>query len=229
MGHVRRLTVVFAALLGLAAASHAQISADLTVASHYGWRGADVLGGAKLPVQPSVTYAHDIGLSANVWASFGLLDRDSGVDLGDEIDFAVDFSNDINEQFGYSVGTIVYYLPSADGVDPTLEVYGVVAAAMPGSPSVTFYYDTSLLDDADGMYFSLGGGHSIPVADYSVDLGASLGYNPDTSYDVGLTVSVPVPVGSVALSPFGSFTYAADDVNPDNTMLFGGITASYAF
>jgi len=229
MMNLRRLSVALVAVFGLAAVSSAQISADLTAASHYAWRGMDVLGGAKLPIQPSVTYSHESGLSANVWGSFGLLDRDNGVDQSDEIDFTVDYSGAVNEQIGYSVGSIVYYLPSADGADPTLEFYGGVSAAVIGSPSFTYYYDTSLLDDGDAMYFSLAGGHSIPVADYSLDLGAALGYNPDTSYDLGITAGVPVELGSITLTPFGSFTYAADDVNPDNTIIFGGITASYAF
>ena len=230
MTNLRRLSVALIAVLGLAAVSSAQISADLTLASHYGFRGADVLGGAKLPVQPSVTWEHDSGISANVWGSFAVIDRDIIADNTDELDVTVNYSRPLNDQFGLCVGAIMYYWPSSDILDPSLEGFvGVSAADMPFSPRVMFFYDTSILDDFDAMYFNIAASHSVPVADYSLDLGLSIGYNPDTAYDLGLTASLPIEMGGMTLTPFGTFTYAADDVNPDNTVIFGGLTVSRAF
>jgi uncharacterized protein (TIGR02001 family) len=208
-------------------------SADLTTASSYVWRGYDVLDGVELPVQPSLTVAHSSGLSLNAWGSFGLLDRSSGVDNWDEVDVTLDYNRDLNDMFSMSAGVIVYLFPNTSTAK-TMELYASVSAKTILSPSVSVYYDTKFIDDsaaeADDIYLSLGLGHSVSVTEkMALDLAGEIAWNKDEGIVTGLTASTGIALKKVTLTPFVSVVYADESINPDNVVVFGGVTASYGF
>ena len=239
MTTLRRLSIALLAVMGVTAAASADspinVSADLTAASHYVWRGGDLLGGADVPLQPGVTVSHESGFSLNAWGSFAMRDRDVNK-YADELDLTLDYTREINEQISVSAGAVGYFmLQTADGAanGRTMELYAGASANVILQPTVTFYYDTKFIDDsdaeADGYYISLGLSHSIPITgDLGLDIGVNGGYVKDDGFDAGVTLSTSLPVGPVCLTPFGSFTYAEDDINPDNTEIFGGLTVSWS-
>jgi uncharacterized protein (TIGR02001 family) len=230
------LTAALSLLTAMSTKAEVSVDADLTVGSHYIWRGNDFLNGAKMPLMPSVTVGHESGLSANVWGSFAALDRDK-TDGADEIDFTIDYSTDISSDLGVSVGVIYYAYPNA-GDDNTSELYLGASYAAPGSPSLTVYYDNEFVDgsnEGSGLYISLAGGHAVPVGNLSIDLGASLGFGAKNDVhalqDLNLSASTSMPVGSLNVSPFVVGTYIIEDtVNPkDSFEIYGGVSIGLGF
>ena len=241
MSTQRIALVSIAVALSLTVLAHAEgekpltCSLDLTGASHYLDRGGDLLDGAKLPVQPSLTVTHSSGFSAGVWGSWALLDRDVTKE-SDELNFTLDYSRGLTEVISVSGGGVVYYTPNAaaGASAQTLELYAVLSAGVPLNPSLTVYYDTKLIDESgakgDSYYVCLGLGHTIPLPnDMGLDLRAALGYQKDNNFDAALTASTSVPLGPVSLSPFAGFTYADTDLNADNYEVFGGVSCSWEF
>ena len=233
------LSLALAATMGTVAAAQASdfsVDADATLGSHYIWRGFDVLDGVQLPIQPSVTVGHASGLSVNVWGSWALLDRDN-TKGGDEIDYTIDYSTDVSDALSISAGFIYYSFPKASAAK-TSEIYVGAGYAAVGSPSLTVYYDSKFLDDsvneADGIYVSLAGGHTLPVAGLDIDLGGSLGFGSNDAFDglqdVSLNASTSLPVGPITVSPFVAATFILEDlVNDDSVVIYGGATCSYSF
>jgi len=231
--------LVIAMMLGMSVSVRAQsaltVEADATVASHYVWRGYDVLGGAKLPVMPSVTFAHESGFSANAWGSWALLDR-SGTDGKDEIDVTLDYSRAIDDKLSASVGFIYYLFPNTD-VWNTSELYAGVGYDVTGNPSLTVYYDNEWIDGSasgSGWYVSVAGEHGVNAGSLTIDLAANVGIASNSAFtglqDFNLTASTSVPVGSVSLTPFVTTTFVFQDaVNSDAFVAFGGVSVSYAF
>ena len=233
------LSLALAASIGAVAGAQASdfsADAEATLGSHYVWRGFDVLDGVQLPLQPSVTVGHTSGLSVNVWGSWALLDRDN-TKAGDEIDYTIDYSTDVTDALSISAGFIYYSFPEASAAK-TSEIYAGASYAAVGSPSLTVYYDSKLLDDganeADGIYVSLAGAHTLPVAGLDVDLGGSLGYGSSDAFDglqdLNLSASTSMPVGPISISPFVAATFILEDlVNDDSVVIYGGATCSYSF
>lgn len=225
--------------LGLSISVRAQsalaVEAGATVASHYVWRGYDVLGGAKLPVMPSVAVAHESGVSANLWGSWALLDR-SVTDGKDEIDVTLDYSRAIDDKLNASVGFIYYLFPNTD-VWNTSELYAGVGYDVTGNPSLTVYYDNEWIDGSasgSGWYVSLAGGNSVNAGSLAIDLAANLGIASNSAFsglqDFNLTASTSVPVGPVSLVPFVTGTFVFQDaVNSDAFVAFGGVSVSHGF
>jgi len=219
---------------GVAQAKAVGISASVTPVTHYIWRGADVLCGAKYPVQPSVTATFgSTGLSANVWGSFATADRDS-TRGADELDFTVDYERGVLPLVTARMGGVYYYLPR-NAPARTAEIYAGVSLAAPLSPGVTVYYDTKWLDGdsaSTGVYVLASVEHSASVMGLiPLDLSASLGYGRnDTAkgfQDASLTVATSIPFGRVSLTPFIAGTYIfRDSVNADAYEVCGGLTAS---
>jgi uncharacterized protein (TIGR02001 family) len=226
------LTAALSLLTAMTTKAEVSVDADLTVGSHYIWRGADFLDGANIPLMPSVTVGHESGLSANVWGSFAALDRDK-TDGADEIDFTIDYSTDLSNDLGVSVGAIYYALPNSSD-DNTSELY---LGASYGTHSLTIYYDNEFVDgsnEGSGLYISLAGNHAVPVGDLSIDLGASLGFGAKNDVhalqDLNLSASTSMPVGSLSVSPFVAGTYIIEDtVNPDSFEIYAGVSIGLGF
>ncbi|HOT36638.1 MAG TPA: hypothetical protein PLT86_08240 [Candidatus Latescibacteria bacterium] len=228
---------VLGAIVPVAGASPVSITADVSGVSHYFWRGYDLLGGAKLPVQPALTATAENGLSAGIWGSAALLDR-STTDAADELDFTVSYSRPVVPGIEASAGGTYYYLPN-NTIASTAELFASAAfVEIPFEPTLTAYYDTKWLDDssaeADGWYFLAAASHSVPVGRFSLDLSAGLGFGSNSTFtgpqDLTLRAATTIPVGRVKLTPFLSPILVFEDaVNSDTFGICGGVSVSYAF
>lgn len=224
-------------------------TADLTVGAYssYIWRGYE-LNDNSLVIQPSMTVGYK-GFSANLW---GNLDTDvAGADAKNwnETDLTLAYDTAF-DKIGVGVGYIYYGL---DGADDTQEVYAKVSYDCILSPSLTVYRD---YDAYNGWYYSFAISHSLPVTDtINLDLGASIGYldvddaatmadsagNAYSEFHDGvLSASASIPVAKyLTITPtirysFGLSSEAKDYLdasNPsgDNNILYGGVSASFAF
>lgn len=86
------------------------ISANVTIASEYVWRGLTQTDGEPA-IQGGFDYAHESGFAAGIWGS--------NVDFGgaqSEFDLYASYSGEMND-FGYEVGYIAYRYPGSVGND----------------------------------------------------------------------------------------------------------------
>jgi len=91
---------------------------------------------------------------------------------------------------------------------------------LPLAPNLTVYYDVA---NGDGVYVSLGVGHSIALSEkLTLDLGAALGYNgkqwieKSGFSDLNFNMTIPFKVGKVTISPFFKVTFILlDAINPE--------------
>jgi uncharacterized protein (TIGR02001 family) len=239
---------VVAALFGITTVGWAEdgvsVEATADFFSKYVWRGQNVTD--DWVFQPGVSATYN-GLTGGFWGSMDLTDENDEEGNFIEYDWYVDYSGQINDTVGYSVGSIYYYFP---GGEATTEVYGGLNFDVVASPSVTVYYD---VDEVDGAYVALGFGHSfedIEDLPFGVDLSANLGWG-DSSYndgywstmavpdigselnDLTLSAAFPFTVGSVTVTP--SVTYVAllgsdiKDVADDDDLVYAGVGLAFGF
>ncbi|UCD51028.1 MAG: hypothetical protein JSW27_00030 [Phycisphaerales bacterium] len=235
--------VLCMAVMGMAGAAWAEgdVSVEVTsdFFSKYVWRGQNVTDDWVFQPGISATYG---GLTAGFWGSLDLTDENDESGEFIEYDYYLDYSGQINETVGYSVGGIYYYFP---GGDPTTELYAGVSLDTIVSPSLTVYYD---IEEVDGAYAALGFGHSIESEDLpcGIDLSANLGWG-DSSYndaywgvddgelnDLTLSAAFPFEVGPVTVTP--SVTYVAvlgsdvsDVAGDDDSLVYAGVGLAYGF
>ncbi len=235
--------VMAAAVLGVAGAAWAEGDVSFEVTSDffskYIWRGQNVTDDWSYQPGISATYK---GFTAGVWGSLDMTDENDQEGEFIEYDWYVDYSGQINEMIGYSVGSIYYYFPSGD---PTTEIYGGLNFDVIANPSVTVYYD---VDEVDGAYVALGVGHTLENENWpcAIDLAANLGWG-DSSYnefywgvddgelnDLTLSAGFPFEVGPVSVTP--SVNYVAvlgsdtsDAAGDDDSLFYAGVSLAYGF
>jgi uncharacterized protein (TIGR02001 family) len=211
--------------------------------SKYVWRGHNVTD--DWVFQPGVSVSHG-GLSGGIWGSLDLTDENGESGEFIEYDYYADYSGQITETIGFSVGGIYYYFP---GGDATTELYWGLSFDMPASPAITVYHD---IDEIDGTYAALSVGHSFESPGnlpFDVDLGARLGWG-DGGYndgywstdavevgselnDLTLSAAFPFEVGGLTITP--SVTYVAllgsdiRDAADDDSIVYGGVGLAYEF
>ncbi len=214
--------------------------------SKYVWRGQNLVD--DWVAQPSVSVGYK-GLTGSVWGNSDI----TGETVDDweftELDYTIDYSGTVPgvDGLGFSVGAIYYDFPNSD-LPGTTELYWGFSLDVPASPSITVYHD---VDEADGMYVSLGVGHSLDMPEeipVGVDLGASLGwgnkkYNEfywgtDGSElnDLVLSVGFPFEVAGVSVTPsvsyialLGSDVKDSDAYDTDDDIVVVGIGLSKEF
>lgn len=220
------------------------VSADISVASKYVWRGLILTNDPVL--QPSLTVAYK-GLDMNIWANTDLTDVNGTPGEVNEFDYTLSYSFSF-KNVNASVGVIQYTFPHT-AFEPTTEITASAGLDVPLSPTVTLYYD---VDQVGGIYGTVGVSHSLPLGvvyrgiSPSLDLSGSIGYASDnwnegyygvkTSgfVDLLLTATLSVPVDDhLSVAPFVSFSQVLDGglkdaVQHDNATYFGA-TLSYAF
>lgn len=243
-------TVLFMAVLGMTGSGWAEgdVSVEVTadVFSKYVWRGQNVTDDWVFQPGVSGTYR---GLTAGFWGSLDLTNENDQRGEFIEYDWYLDYSGQITDVIGYSVGAIYYYLPSADA---TAELYWGFNLDVPASPSITVYHD---VDEADGMYVSLGVGHSIEATKkipVGIDFGAAIGwgnkkynqyYWSTDTVDVGeewndlmLSVGFPFEVAGLSVTPsvsyialLGSDVKDSDAYGSDNDLVVFGVSLAKEF
>lgn len=214
-------------VLGLHTAGLAE--GDVTVGvgagffSKYVWRGQNLVD--DWVFQPSVSAGYK-GLTGSIWGNLDLTDENDSSGEFTEVDYSLDYSGSVPgmDVLGYSIGAIYYDFPGSD-LSGTTELYWGFSLDVPASPSITVYHD---VDEADGIYASLGISHSIEASEkipVGIDLGVSVGwgnkkYNEfywgaDGSElnDLALSVAFPFEVAGVSVTPSVSFvTLLGSDV-----------------
>ena len=220
------------------------VSADITVASKYVWRGLVLTDDPVL--QPSLTVDYK-SLNLNVWGNTDLTDVNGTPGETNELDYTLSYSFAVNK-VNLTLGVIQYTFPHTD-FEPTTEIYGSAGLDMLLSPTVSIYYD---VDQVNGLYGTLGISHSFSLGEVykgitpSLDLSGSIGYgssNYNEGYfgvdssglvDLLLTATLSVPIDDhLSVGPFVSFSQVLDSdlkdaVDKDNATIFGA-TLSLAF
>jgi len=220
------------------------LSADVTVASKYVWRGLRLTDDPVL--QPSLTVDYK-AVSLNLWGNTDLTDINGTPGETNELDYTLDYSFSVNK-VNLVIGVIQYTFPHT-AFEPTTEIYGSAGLDMLLSPTVTLYYDS---DEVGGLYGTLGISHSFPLGDVyrgissSLDLSGSIGYatsdwnegyygvNGSGLVDLLLAAGLSIPIDEYLLfGPFISFSQVVDsdlqDAVADDNATFFSATLSYAF
>lgn len=230
------------AVLGMTGVGWAEgdVSVEVTTDffSKYVWRGQNVTDDWVFQPGVSATYG---GLTGGFWGNLDLTDENDESGEFIEYDYYADYSGQITETIGYSVGGIYYYFP---GGEATTELYAGLSLDVIASPSLTVYYD---IDEVEGAYVAFGVGHSFEGPDLpcGIDLAANLGWG-DSSYneaywgtdggelnDLTLSAAFPFEVGPVTVTP--SVHYVAllgsdiSDVADDDSLFYAGVGLAYGF
>jgi hypothetical protein len=229
------------------AADDVSVALTADVLSKYIWRGQDIVNDWVLQPSASVGYQ---GLTGTVWSSIDLTGDLVGAGQFNEVDLTLDYTHEFPgvEKLSYSVGIIDYQFPNT-GWDSTNEVYGGLAADVPLSPAIRWYYD---FDEIDGSYVQLSLGHTLEKLHQwrddcycDLQLGASVGYGSagyNDGYfgvdegafnDLTLSAGLPVSFGKWTLKPVVAYsTMLNDDIraataHSDN--LWAGLSAAVSF
>ena len=218
---MKKLLVMTAvACMVAGAASGAEVSATLDVASAYVFRGATFNDGVV--VQPGMEvcgFPVVEGLAVGVWGNLDIDDYDGAVADGQfsEIDLYASYDIPLpTEVLGLSVGYCEYTYPSGGG-DADREVSIGLGLGIPLSPSVSINYGV------DGgieetLYVKLGIEHEQEVTeDLGLSASAAVGYVVPETGDSGfshyvVTVGAGYSVVSASISYIGQID---DDVLPD--------------
>lgn len=212
----------------------------------YVWRGQNLVDGWVF--QPGVSIGYK-GLTGAIWGNLDLTNKNDRSGELTEIDYSIDYSGTFPglDVLGYSVGAIYYDFPTYD-VSTTTELYWGFALDVPAGPSITVYHD---VDEAEGVYVSLGVGHSIEAGEalpVGIDLTASLGWG-NKKYnafywgtdraelnDLTLSVGCPFEVAGVSVTPsisyialLGSDVKDSDAYDTDNSIVVVGVSLSKEF
>ncbi len=232
--------------LGMAGAAWAEekVSVEVTADffSKYVWRGQNLTDDWVFQPGVSATYR---GLTVGVWGSLDLTNENDQRGEFIEYDWYIDYSGQINDTVGYSIGAIYYYFPS---VGNTTELYWGFNLDVPASPSITVYHD---VDEADGIYVSFGVGHSIEATEkipVGIDLSAAIGWG-NKKYneyywgtdkaelnDLTISVGFPFEVAGVSVTPsvsyialLGSDVRDSDAYGRDNNIVVVGVSLAKEF
>lgn len=239
---IASILVMACIAIGLpSAAQDTGVNVDYEAAyvSKYVWRGTVV--NPDPAFQPSLTMSWGSGMSLNLWGSMDTTGINGTGGKFTEIDYTLnyDFKAAGRE---WSAGVILYDFPNTDAAS-TKELYTSVALGGKYNTGLALYWD---IDEADGLYLSLGAGTSTPIGANSLEIGAALGlassgYNDayfgvskSSLVDASLRFDLPISTnGKWEVTP--SLTYsrlldsrlrnAVDD--PDNWVL--GVTAAASF
>lgn len=216
----------------------------------YVWRGQNL---SDDPVfQPGMSLGYG-GLTFGIWGNLETTDINRNSGEFTEVDQYLDYSADVPglEGLGFSLGLIYYDFPGT--LYPrTAEVYWGLSLDAPLSPSVTFNHD---IDEADGLYVSVGLGHSMekilelgPEAPVAMELSANYGW-ADRSYnqyywglndsganDLTLSASFPFEVAGWTVNPSINYVALIDNdikktnaYGTDDDLFFVGIGLSKGF
>jgi len=176
-------TLLAAAMLTTTSAAFAEISANVTLASDYVFRGISQTDN-QIAIQGGFDYAWDMGFYVGTWASnvdsnfFG-----DKTDPQTELDLYAGYSGTYN-QFGYDVGYLRYQYPGSTGVN-TDEIY---ASGTYKWFTVSLNYSDELKfigSDQSAWYLKTGLEHTLPW--YDIGITSHIGHNFGDAYDVSLT------------------------------------------
>ena len=206
-------------------------SASVDYFNRFVWRGMNLNDNSVLQFNVE---GGAWGFTGGIWSNMPLTDYVSQTGEFDEVDYSLDFSRNISDKVGFSLGAIHYTFQGY--ASPTTEIYGGLNFDILLSPSVTWYRD---VDDIDGSYIQFGLNHSLSNIHqwsddeyFSLELSGNFGLG-GSSYNAGyfgvegtklndFTLNIAVPFQlkhGVSITP--SFNVS--------TMLNGTIRDSYFY
>lgn len=172
MRNVRILAAL--GLLSAAGAANAEVSATVTAASDYIYRG--ITQTSEDPaLQASVDYANESGWYIGAWGSN--VDFGPGDPANIEVDFYTGFSGGEEDGLGWDVGITYYTYPDESDYNFP-EIYGKLSYGI--FSGGLFYTNDWLNSDVDSLY--LNGGISVPFAD-AFTFNVSAGYSFGDAYE----------------------------------------------
>ena len=200
------------------------VTADVTAASKYIWRGYNLVDDWTL--QPSLTFAFgSSGTTFNIWGSRAF---DDDYKTANEVDFTLSHSVSFTQEFAMNLGMIGYYYPEIDapGADATTEIFLGASYACLLNPTATLYYD---FDEGDGAYLSMGLSYAYKIieeltAKPSLTAGYNFGqFDKDSGFnDVTPKIAIEYAFGGCAYLT-GAYAYVFncdDEINPDDESVF---------
>lgn len=184
------------ALGAAATAAQAEVSATVTVASDYDFRG--ITQTARDPaLQASLDWTSESGFYLGAWGSN--VDFGPGTETDLEVDLYGGFRGSINDNWSYDVGVAQYvYQPGDDDVDFT-ELYGSLTYK---AVTAKYWYSPDFSNTgSDASYFELNSSLPLPN-DFSLTLhgGYSFGqYWKDIEY-FDYSIGVAKSIGNFSLA-----------------------------
>ena len=247
-----KASVVMSLLTILSTSTYALEEVDFEITADYNgkyvWRGQNL---DDDPVfQPGFSLSYE-GLTFGIWGSMETTDYTDNSGEFTEVDNYIDYSGDVPgvEGLGFSVGLVYYDFPGTT-LPRTTEFYWGLSLEAPLSPSITFNHD---IDEADGLYVSVGIGHSIELggtedAPLALELSASYGWgdksyndyywglNDDSANDISVSAALPFELGGWSVNPSVNYIALAssdikdtDAYGTDNDLFYVGIGFSKGF
>ena len=218
---------------------------SLDYVGKYIWSGQNLNDDGAFHPGFTVTYGN---LSAGIWGSMDLTNIAQAGGEFTEIDYWADYSADICEGLGYSVGVINYQFPNT-AFDETTEVYAGLSFDLPLNPTLTVYLD---VDEAEGTYISFAVGHTfeniaqiVPDVPVSMEIGASYGWadadynnfywgvDESASNDLTFSVAFPFTLGKFTVSPNLHYVTLVDNkienASGDGEYFYAGVSVGFSF
>ena len=181
-------TLLAAAMLATSSAALAEISANVTLASDYVFRGISQTDN-QIAIQGGFDYAWDNGFYVGTWASN--VDPDffngAGHDPQTEVDLYAGYSSEVKafgQDFGYDVGYLRYEYPGFGRAD-TNEYhvsgsYKWFTLGINYSPELNF-----LPSNQSAWYVKTSMEHTLPW--YDIGISAHVGHNFGDAFDMDVT------------------------------------------
>lgn len=209
-----KATALAVGLLGVVAAAHADVSANVALTSDYVFRGISQTDSTPA-IQGGFDYTHKSGFYAGTWGSN--VNYNTVAKGGLELDLYLGFANTLSSGIGYDVGVINYRYPartSADSYDVS-EAYGglsyrwfSVKYSVGDNTLNANYLDLGAsFDVGQGVSLALHAGQTEPdkgdnVNDYSI--GISKGFGGYTFSLTGTSTDIKHPSDSAKSRVFVS-------------------------
>ena len=212
---------------GVEAAQEAEISgpitvsANVTLASEYRFRGVDLSGG-ELAIQGGVDVGHESGFYVGAWASS--LDETTVGFGSTELDIYGGWGGDLTEGLSTDVGVIGYLYPDAGPGDfDYIEFYGSLTFAIgpaEATGGIAYAPEQDSLGGTDNLYLYTDIGVGIPNT--PVTITGHLGYTDGflTFTDDGdafdWSIGAEAAIGSTPLTIGVAYIDAEGDIAPGN-------------
>jgi len=171
-------TLIATALLASSSTALAEISANVTLATDYAFRGVSQTDN-QFAIQGGFDWSHSSGIYLGTWASnvdsqfFG-----GATDPQIELDLYGGFANEFSNGLGYDIGYLRYQYPGGSDFN-TNEFYGSLSymgfgASVNYSPKLQF-----VGSDSSAWYWAASYDHTFP---YEIGFSAHIGYNAGSAY-----------------------------------------------
>jgi len=174
-------TLLAAAMLATSSATFAEISANVTLASDYVFRGLSQTDN-QIAIQGGFDYAWDNGIYVGTWASNVDPDFFNGMghDPQTEVDLYVGYSGEYND-FGYDVGYLRYQYPGFNA--PNTNEYHVNGTYKWFTLSINYSPELSFLpSNQSAWYVKTSIEHTLPW--YDIGISTHVGHNFGDAFDL---------------------------------------------